>query len=181
MSDSKIPPGFDPADWRACGPQESKSFFTGDYAIEGAQLTGLTPDSGLISFGQMPSELRGTVPDHYQATLRPIVAAFSYTAITGPAHQVRVALLGRRLPNFPGGGQDFWRHTICIHALDPGNLVRCVFAFNMPIPVDTEAGNGNPFSLSIVTIGKAGLSIATVNWQWGYLDLSSRVHVGASG
>lgn len=180
MNDSSLPPNLRP-DFIPCGPQETKSFYTGAYATEGAQLTGLTPDSGLISMGQMPAELRGTVPEHYQPALRPIAAAFSYTAITGAAHQVDVSLVGRKLPNFPGGGQQFWRHIICIHALDPGNLVRCVFGFNIPIPVDTEAGNGNPFSIRIITIGKTGLSIATVNWQWGLLNMSTRTHVGASG
>ena len=167
-----------------CGPQESKSYFTGAYVEVGdnAQLLGQTESDGLIPLGGFPPELRGSVPDHWMPAFRPIVAAFSYRALTGPAHQVDVSIIGRRLGNPPGGVPDiFWRHTVTIHALDPLVLVRNVFAFNLPIPVDTEAGNGHPYSIRILTVGKAGVSIATVNYQWGLLDLSSRTHGGSSG
>lgn len=158
-------------------PQETKTYADGAYATD-VDLDGETPSSGLISLGMMPTKLRnciGGLGRNVLPPVRPIVAAFSYARLTGPAHTVQVALIGRKVA--PDAGAVEVRSTILIAQDGP---ISGVFAFNMPVPMDTEAG-WNPFSIRIRTVGKVGRSIATVNYQWGLLDLSSDVAVGVSG
>lgn len=176
---NETPPPVAGLDFIACGPQESKSY-TYPAADEGFSDLDGTTGNGLVSLGQFPKELRGDVPSHFVPAFRPILAAVGYTGNPANRHQVQVCLVGREMNNPPPDipPTDF-RHKICLHALDPANLISVFFGFNIPVPVDTEAGNGNPWSLQFVTVGKISSSIVSVNWQWGFLDLSSRTHVGA--
>lgn len=157
-------------------PQETKTFSGGAYALD-VDLNGRTVDSGLISFGMMPSALRNCIGGPARMVLppiRPIVAAFSYNRLTGPRHTVQVKLIGRKVA--PDAGAVEVRSQILIAEDGP---ISGVFAFNMPVPVDTEAG-WNPFAIQIVTLGKTGRSIATVNYQWGTLDMAADTQVGVS-
>ncbi len=164
-------------DFIACGPQETRSY---TFPGTDGQLDGTT-GSGLISLGEFPSELRGKVPDHFMPALRPILAAVGYTGLPANPHQVQVCLVGRPMNNGPPdiAPADF-RHKICLNAFDPAHLISVFFGFNIPVPVDTEAGNGNPWSLQFKTIGRTGSVIVSVNYQWGLLDLSSRTDVGTA-
>lgn len=176
MSDNASPPVAG-LDFIACGPQET---ITHTFPDTQGDLTGTT-GSGLINLGGFPRELRGSVPEHWVPALRPIIAAISYCGLPGNRHQLELSLVGRRLDDNPADiPPNDWRSKICLHALDPANLVSLFFGFNIPVPVDTEAGNGNPFALQIKTVGRTASSIVTVNYQWGMLDLSSRTHVGTS-
>ena len=166
-------------DFIACGPQETRSYVFPSTRAD-PDLDGTT-GNGLISLGQFPRELRGSVPEHWIPALRPILAAVGYTGLPGNPHQLQACLVGRRMDQPPPdvNPNDF-RHVVCMHALDPANLISVFFGFNIPVPVDTEAGNGNPWSLQFKTIGKTSTVVVSVNYQWGMLDLSSRTHVGAS-
>jgi hypothetical protein len=143
--------------------QITKIFADGDY-LQNAELDGTDTSSGLLPINMMPAEVYRCIPKNLLPSIRPVITAVGLKPLTGAqSYDIIADLTGRRVTTdaiIPAGTN--LRGTIPVF-----NQAGVPFfsAFNVPVPVDTEAGY-HPYHLRIQTNGKTGVAIATLNYQW---------------
>lgn len=111
----------------------------------------------------MPREVYRCIPKQLLPAVRPVITSVGLKPILGaPTYQIIVDLVGRKVKPVNLPGDPTRRGVVPVF-----NQAAVPFfsAFNVPVPVDTEAGY-HPYHLEIVTVGKTGAAVATVNFQW---------------